>query len=174
MMLLSLCVANVANDCQAIARLNDQHRRNTQKQAGEQKQDRYRKGHSESNTREYLARVIAAAIVDLAIDVQAQTIVLPALGNIRETIEARIRAEAQRKFPNYKHLQDQYAKEFRASFHRWNYGMLARCIRKRAGRVGVAVEEVTTPTSQGTLADKAKAIALAVADKHEFTAVRPG
>jgi hypothetical protein len=149
-----------------VNRFWQQQQENLQRRSKEQKQDLYAEDNSESQLGQYLDRLLAARIAQLAIKWQASSIVIPELGDIRESIECEIQAWAQRKFPNKEELQKQYAKEFRTSFHRWSYGRLARSIRNRAARDGIAIELGRQPR-RGTLQEKVVAVVQSAYDMRQ-------
>jgi IS605 OrfB family transposase len=166
LLLLNLDTKDVTSDYQTVKKLHEQHKERVNKRAQDQKlKHRYRKDSTESNTREYLARVIAAAIVKLAIELQVGAIVVPDLSNIREKVEAQIRAEAEREHPNNYEAQNNYAKATRASFHRWNYSQLATFIQERARKDGLAIAIMSQPT-EGTLTEKASKMATEFRSEH--------
>jgi transposase len=129
------------------------------RRAKQQQQNRYRSSNSDSHLGLYLDRLIASKIVALAVQRRAGTIVIPQLKGIRESVESDIRAQAERKFPNEKERQKEYAKHYRSSFHRWSYARLSECIKQCATSRGIAVVE-RKQSSQGDLEQKATAIAL--------------
>ncbi|MBD2037164.1 hypothetical protein H6F76_19550 [Leptolyngbya sp. FACHB-321] len=166
LLLLNLDAKDVASDYQTVTKLHEHHKERVNKRAQDQKlKHRYRRNSTESNTREYLARVIAAAIVKLAIEFQIGAIVIPDLSDIREKVEAQIRAEAKRGHPNNYGTQDNYAKDTRDSFHCWNYSQLATFIQERARKDGVAIA-IMPQTIEGTLTEKATKMATEFRPEH--------
>lgn len=157
LLLLNLDVSEVMSDYQKVVQLHKQHQatvkqrlplRKTAKQPQRQKRHRYEENSSEANAREYTARVIAAAIVEVVIELQVSRIVLPDLSGIRERVEACIRAAAKAAHPHHVAAQNQYAKDVRGSYHRWNYGQLATTIGQRAARAGLPVRSLPQFVSQ--------------------------
>lgn len=142
-----------------VEQLHRRHQYHSRQRAEQQQQNRYQQSDSDSNLGLYVDRLIAARIVELALQRKAGTIVIPQLKGIRESVESDIRAQAERLFPNEKERQKEYAKDYRASFHRWSYARLSNCIRECATREGIAVVE-RKQSSQGELEQKAIAIAL--------------
>ena len=136
-----------------------QQKQNSSRRAKEQKQNRYAQSKSESNLGLHLNRLIASRIVKLAVKWQASTIVIPNLGDIRESVEAALETKAKHKFPNELVRQHNYAKHIRSSFHTWSYGQLTRCIKSCAFGAGVPVEGGQQPL-QGSLQEKALQVAL--------------
>jgi IS605 OrfB family transposase len=123
----------------------------------------------ESKQGEYVDRLLAKAIVKVAKQYQASSIVLPDLRNIREAAESEVRARAEQKFPGYKELQDCYAKDYRASIHRWSYSRLAQCIQLKAEKAGIATEKVHQPHGH-TPQEKARNLVLAAYKNRKVSA----
>jgi IS605 OrfB family transposase len=142
-----------------VEQLHRRHQQNARRRAKQQQQNRYREDSSDSNLGLYVDRLIAAEIVELALQRKAGTIVIPQLKGVRESVESDIRAQAERLFPNEKERQKEYALHYRASFHRWSYARLSECIRECAKKEGITVVE-RKQSSQGDLEQKAIAIAL--------------
>ena len=94
----------------------------------------------ESELGQYVDRLLAKAIVDLAIQYQASSIVLPDLTNIREILESEATAKAEAKIPGYKKAQKLYAKQFRQNIHQWSYKRLCDAISSKAAQNGIAIE----------------------------------
>ena len=144
-----------------VEQLHRRHQDNSGQRAKQQQQNRYQQSDSDSNLGLYVDRLIAAQIVELALQRKAGTIVIPQLRGIGESVESDIRAQAERLFPNEKERQKKYALHYRASFHRWSYARLSQCIRECATREGIAVVE-KKQSSQGDLEQKAIAIAISL------------
>jgi IS605 OrfB family transposase len=142
-----------------VEQLHRRHQHHSQQRAKQQQQNRYQESNVDSNLGLYVDRLIASRIVKLALQRKVGTIVIPQLKGIRESVESDIRAQAERKFPNEKERQKEYAKHYRASFHSWSYARLAKCIKECGAREGIAVVE-RKHSSQGDLEQKAIAIAL--------------
>lgn len=166
LLLLNLDTTDIMSDHQTVIRLHQQHEERVRKRAHDQKlKRRYRNNSTESNTQEYIARVIAAAVVELAIELQVSVIIAPDLSNIRERVEAQIRAAAQREYPNNYTAQNNYAKKTRDSFHRWNYSQLTTFIQERARKDGVVIAIMLQPI-EGTLIEKATKMATDFRPEH--------
>jgi transposase len=114
----------------------------------------------ESELGQYVDRLLAKAIVAIAKTYKAGSIAVPKLGDIRGIVEAEIRARAEQKCPGYLEGQQRYAKQYRASVHRWSYTRLIDSIRSQAMKIGLAIEEAKQPLT-GRLEEKAKAVAIA-------------
>ncbi|MBD2741342.1 hypothetical protein [Coleofasciculus sp. FACHB-1120] len=95
--------------------------------------------------------------------------VLPDLRNIREAAESEVKARAEQRFPGYQELQDCYAKDYRASIHRWSYNRLAQCIQVKAQRAGIATEKAQQPHGD-TPQEKARNLVLAAYENRKVSA----
>ncbi|PSB68249.1 hypothetical protein C7B61_01900 [filamentous cyanobacterium CCP1] len=130
-----------------------------QQRNAHRRHNRQRKGAAnqiqESNLGEYLDCLIAKAVVSVAKAYQVSSIVLPDLGNIREMVEAEVQARAEQRIVGYEEGQRQYAKQYRASVHRWSYGRLTEKIQSQAAQIGIMVEQAKQ-MFQGTPQEKAK------------------
>jgi len=113
----------------------------------------------ESELGQYVDRLLAKSIVTIANTYKAGSIAVPKLGDMRGTVEAELRARAEQKCPGYLEGQQRYAKQYRASVHRWSYARLIDSIRSQAVKIGIAIEEAKQPFS-GQLEEKAKAVAI--------------
>ena len=94
----------------------------------------------ESELGQYVDRLLAKAIVEMAIQHQVSSIVLPDLTNIREILESEITAKAEAKIPGCKKAQKLYAKEYRKSIHRWSYARLCDAIKSQSAKKGLVLE----------------------------------
>ncbi|MGG6266678.1 type V CRISPR-associated protein Cas12k [Leptolyngbya sp. AN03gr2] len=146
-----LDIANQGSTYQQVTQLHKQHQAIVEKRSQRQKRQRYEERSSEANAREYTARVIASAIVELAIELQVGKIVLPNLDGIRERVEAMIRVEAEAAHPHHVEAQNQYCKDIRASYHRWNYGQLATAIQRRSAKSELPIRFVSQPVAESML-----------------------
>lgn len=113
----------------------------------------------DSELGQYLDRLLAQAIVNLAKTYQVGSIVLPKLGEIRENIQAEIKLRAEQKIPHCEEAQKQYAKQYRVSIHQWSYGRLMETIRSFASQLGIVIEE-GQQMIRGSPQEQAKEIAL--------------
>lgn len=114
----------------------------------------------ESELGQYVDRLLAKAIVAIAKTYQASSIVLPKLRDMREIVQSEIEARAEQKVPDYKEGQQNYAKQYRVSVHRWSYGRLSQCIHESAAKVGIAVEIGQQPI-RGSPEEKARDLVIA-------------
>ncbi|MBD2056034.1 hypothetical protein H6F88_08380 [Oculatella sp. FACHB-28] len=114
----------------------------------------------ESELGQHVDRLLAKSIVAIAKSYKSGSIAIPKLGTIREIVEAEIKAKAEQKCPGYVEGQQKYAKQYRASVHRWSYGRLIDSIRSQAIKLGIAIEEAKQPLA-GKLEEKARDVAIA-------------
>ena len=114
----------------------------------------------ESELGQYVDRLLAKSIVTIAKTFKSGSIAVPKLGNIREIVEAEIKAKAEEKCPGFVEGQRKYAKQYRTSVHRWSYGRLIESIRSQATKLGIVIEEAKQPLT-GKSEEKAKDVAIA-------------
>ncbi len=114
----------------------------------------------ESNSGEYLDRLIAHEIVAIAQKYQVSSLILPDLGDIREIVQGEVQAKAEQEIPGSIELQRRYALQYRASVHRWRHAQLSQCIGSQAAQVGISIEVVKQPFT-GTPQEKAKSLVIA-------------
>lgn len=133
---------------------NSSQRRNAQRQGAPNQ-------FGESNLGEYVDRLLAKAIVTLSKTYRAGSIVLPKLGDVRETIQSEVQARAEQKCPELVEAQKSYAKQYRSSVHSWSYGRLIESIQSQAAQAGVIVEEGRQSLT-GSPQEKAKKLAIDV------------
>ncbi|BAY38490.1 hypothetical protein NIES2111_28380 [Nostoc sp. NIES-2111] len=113
----------------------------------------------ESELGQYVDRLLANAIVAIAKTYSAGSIVLPKLRDMREIIQSEVQARAEEKIPGYKKGQQEYAKQYLISVHRWSYGRLIETIESQATQAGILIE-ISSQPSRGNLLDKARDLAL--------------
>lgn len=113
----------------------------------------------DSELGQYVGRLLAKAIVTLAKTYQAGSIVLPKLGDVRESIHSEVLARASQKCPDLVEGQKKYAKQYRSSIHRWSYARLMESIRSLAAQAGILIEEGQQPI-RGSPQEKAKELAI--------------
>ncbi len=94
----------------------------------------------ESELGQYVDRLLAKAIVIMAIQYQVSSIVLSDLTNIREILESEITARAETKIPGCKKAQKLYAKQYRKNLHPWSYARLCDAIKSKASQKGLVIE----------------------------------
>jgi hypothetical protein len=136
------------------------HRQNQHSNQRHKHQSRGRSASiTESNSGQYIDRLIARSIIVLAQAHQAGSIALPHMTGHRERLQSEITARAEQKFPGNHTAQDFYAKQYRISIHRWSYNRLIRNIQEQARKAGLSIEVGQQPT-QGTLTQKAQGIAI--------------
>ncbi|BAY83128.1 hypothetical protein NIES267_26140 [Calothrix parasitica NIES-267] len=113
----------------------------------------------ESDLGEYIDRLLAKKIVEIAQKFSASSIVLPKLTNMREQINSEIQAKAEKKCPESIEVQKKYAHQYRINLNNWSYGRLTQNIQNLASQVGLTVEENEQPL-KGSPKEKAKELAL--------------
>ena len=124
----------------------------------------------ESELGQYLDRLIAKAIVEIAQTHRVSSIVLPQVKQIREILISELTAKAQRKIPGYKEGQKQYGKQYRINIHQWSYGRLIESIQQAASKVGIDVEQ-TKQSRQGNPQEQAKNLAISAYTSRLETAI---
>jgi len=128
-------------------------RHNSQRKAAPNRQ-------SEGGLGEYIDQLLAKAIIVIAKEFQVGSLVLPDVGDVRESIQSEIQARAEQKYLGSIELQRQYALQYRASVHRWSYARLSQKIQSQAVQCGMAIETAKQPLT-GTPQAKAKGLAIA-------------
>ena len=113
----------------------------------------------ESELGQYVDRLLAKAIVEMAIQYQVSSIVLPDLKNVREILNSEIQAKAEAKIPGCKKAQKRYAKEYRKNVNRWSYARLCDAIKLKAAQKNLAIE-CERQISNGTPEIQARDLAL--------------
>jgi len=113
----------------------------------------------ESNLGEYVDRLLAKAIIALAKTYHAGSIVLPKIGDVRESIQSEVQARAEQKCPELIEAQKKYAKQYRSSVHSWSYSRLIESIQSQAAQAGIIVEEARQALVASPQ-DKAKKLAI--------------
>ncbi|MBD2518878.1 hypothetical protein H6G93_28750 [Nostoc sp. FACHB-973] len=94
----------------------------------------------ESELGQYLDRLLATKIVEIAKVYSAGSIVIPKLGDMREIIQSEVLLKAEKKIPGFIEGQKNYAKEYRRQVHNWSYGRLIENIQNQATKVGISIE----------------------------------
>lgn len=144
-------------------RLLNRYRQRQQYNLRQRRQNQKRgvyKHSKESRLGKHLDRCLTKAIVSIAQKYQAASIVLPDMKGLRERIESEIQAKAEQKCPGSKEAQEKFAKRYRASFRRWNYGRLGQSIKEGAEKIGISVE-IGQQLTQGSFQEKARDLAIA-------------
>ncbi len=99
----------------------------------------------ESELGQYIDRLLAKAIIELAKKYQVGSIVVPKIENIREIIQTEVQVRAEAKIPGCIEKQKEYAKKYRTNIHNWSYGRLIDNIKAQAAKAGVVIEESKQP-----------------------------
>ncbi|BAS55909.1 hypothetical protein NIES2135_47960 [Leptolyngbya boryana NIES-2135] len=144
-------------------KLLNRYRLNQQRNAHKRHNNQRKGGSSqlrESNQGQYLDRLIAHEIVAIAQEYQVSSLALPDLGDIREIVQSEVQARAEQKILGSIEQQRKYARQYRASVHRWRYAQLTQFIQSQAAQVGISIEITKQPLS-GTPQEKARNLAIA-------------
>ena len=113
----------------------------------------------ESELGQYIDRLLAKAIVELAKEYQVGSIVVPKIENIREIIQTEVQVKAEAKIPGCIEKQKEYAKKYRTNIHNWSYGRLIDHVKALAAQAGIVIEESKQPI-RGSPIEQAKEVAL--------------
>lgn len=119
------------------------HRQKQQENKDSRRQAQIKDGDysfGESNLGQYVDRLIAKSIVEVALRFSVSSIVLPDLTNIREITESEIQAKARIKNPGCKKAQKIYSKKYRQNLHQWSYKRLSKAIESQAVKQGIDIE----------------------------------
>jgi hypothetical protein len=123
---------------------------------------------SNSELGEYLDRLFAKAIVELAKIYHAGSIALPKLDQISLSIQSEIDAMAQQKIPDYLEGQKKYAKQVRISLHNWSYNRLSESILNKAGQSAIEIE-YGNQSARASPTEQAREIALSAYAKRTIS-----
>ncbi|MEL6986886.1 MAG: type V CRISPR-associated protein Cas12k [Bacteroidota bacterium] len=113
----------------------------------------------ESELGKYVDRLLAKAIVEMAIQYRVSSIVIPDLKNVREILNSEIQVKAEAKASGSKKAQKRYARNYRKSIHNWSYARLCKAISSKAKQKNIAIE-CSRQSSQGTSEIQAQGLAL--------------
>ncbi len=113
----------------------------------------------ESNLGQYIDRLLAQAIIELAQKYQASVIVVPKIEDMREIVQSEVKAKAEAKIPGYEEGQKKYAKKYRINIHNWSYARLIESITNQANKLGIVIKEAKQPV-RGSPTEKAQKIAI--------------
>ena len=119
------------------------HRQKQQENKDSRRQAQIKEGDysfGESNLGQYVDRLIAKAIIEIALRFRVSSIVLPDLTNIREITESEVQAKARIKNPGCKKAQKIYSKKYRKNLHEWSYKRLSQAIESQAVKKGIDIE----------------------------------
>ena len=123
-----------------------------------------------SNLGEYIDRLLAKAVVITAQQYGAGSIAVPKLDNIREILQAEIKAKAEQKAPGSVEGQKRYAKQHKSSIHKWSHGRLLDQVSSKAVQSGLVIEIVKQPW-QKTTGEMAKAVAISAYESRQAVVV---
>ncbi|BAZ25538.1 hypothetical protein NIES4073_64430 [Kalymmatonema gypsitolerans NIES-4073] len=113
----------------------------------------------ESKLGEYVDKLLAKRIVEVAKYYQASCIVLPTLKDTREIRTSVIQAKAETKFPGDVNAQKLYVKEYNRQIHNWSYTRLQESIKLKAAESKISIECGIQP-HYDTLQEQARDLAL--------------
>jgi hypothetical protein len=113
----------------------------------------------ESKLGEYVDKLLAKRIVEVAKQYKAGCIVLPRLKDTREIRTSVIQAKAKTKFPGDVNAQKLYVKEYNRQIHNWSYSRLQESIKSKAAELKISIEFGMQPSYE-TLQEQAKDLAL--------------
>jgi hypothetical protein len=131
---------------------NSNHRR---------KQNQQRQFHqpTESTQGEHLDRLLAKAVIQVAQEFKAASIVLPPVNNSIEKIQSELEAYAEEEIPEDIETQQKLNRKKSVVIHKWSYNRLSGYIRSNAAKLDIAVEMGALP-SPGTPPMQAAEIAI--------------
>lgn len=112
----------------------------------------------ESKLGEYIEKLLAKRIVEIAKSYQAGCIVLPRLKDIREIRTSAIQAKAETKIPGDVNGQKLYVKEYNRQIHNWSYNRLQESIKSKAAELKISIE-FGIQLHYGTLEEQARDLA---------------
>ena len=113
----------------------------------------------ESELGQYIDRLLAKAIIKIAKEYQAGSIVIPKIEDLREITQIEVQVRAEAKIPGCIEKQKEYAKKYRMNVHNWSYGRLIDNIQAQAAKTNISVEE-TKQSIRGSPYEQAKNIAM--------------
>ena len=131
---------------------NSNHRRK-QNQRGQFHQP------TESTQGEHLDRLLAKAVIQVALEFKAASIALPPVNNRIEKIQSELEANAEEEIPEDIGTQQKLTRKKSVVIHKWSYNRLSGYIRSNAAKLEIAVEMGALP-SPGTPTLQATAIAM--------------
>jgi hypothetical protein len=131
---------------------NSHHRRKKNKQ---------RQFHqpTESTQGEYLDRLLAKAVIQVAQEFNASSIALPPVNNKIEKIQSELEAYAEEEIPEDIGTQKKLTGKTSVVIHKWSYNRLSGYIKSNAAKLDLNVETGSLQ-SFGTPAEQATAIAI--------------
>jgi hypothetical protein len=114
---------------------------------------------TESTQGEYLNRLLAKAVIQVAQEFKAASIALPPIKNNIEKIQSNIEADFEEKLPEDVGTQKKLTRKTSVVIHKWSYHSLSKYIRSNAAKLDIAVETVCL-LSPGTPPQQAAEIAI--------------
>lgn len=149
----------LGENCKLLKRYRHRQSQNAHRRHNNQRKNSFNR-FREANLGKHIDHLIAGAIVAIAQEYRASSIVLPDLDNIREIIESKVQVRAEQKILECVEKQRQYALGYRAQVHRWSYARLSKNIQSKAAQIGISVETAKQP-HLGSFQEKARNIAIA-------------
>ncbi|MDJ0728743.1 MAG: type V CRISPR-associated protein Cas12k [Crocosphaera sp.] len=116
--------------------------------------------YGDSELGQYVDRLIAKAIVEVAKEYQAHSIAVPKIRQIREITQSEVQARAERKIQGYKKGQKKYAQQYRENIHQWSYSRLIESIHQASAKFSITVE-IASQSYQESFREQAKNLAIA-------------
>lgn len=114
---------------------------------------------SEVNRGKHIDRKLAKAILEVVQEFKAASLALPQLTGLRESIQSKIEAEAELRYPGDKEKQYKYKKQDKINMHRWSYRRLTQNLKERASKIGVLIED-GQQSFKGDLKNQAMQVAM--------------
>jgi hypothetical protein len=114
---------------------------------------------TESTQGEHLDRLLAKAVIQVALEFKAASIVLPPVNNSIEKIQSELEAYAEEEIPEDIETQQKLTRKISVVIHKWSYNRLSGYIRTNADKLNMAVETASLP-SPGTPPQQAAEIAI--------------
>ena len=116
---------------------------------------------TESTQGEYLDRLLAKAVIQVAQEFNASSIVLPPIDRKIEKAQSELEAYAEEEIPEDIGTQKKLTSKTSVVIHKWSYNRLSGYLKSNAAKLDIAVETGSLQ-SFGTLVEQATAIAMSV------------
>lgn len=114
---------------------------------------------TESTQGEYLNRLLAKAVIQIAQEFKAASIALPPIKNNIEKIQSKIEADVEKHLPEDVGTRKKITRKTSVVIHKWSYHSLLEYIKSNAAKLGIAIETVSLP-SLGTHPSKLRKLRL--------------
>ncbi len=148
--------------------LGDKYPKLSEYRLKQQQNSYYRRNHNqqgqfqqptESTQGEYLNRLLAKAVIQIAQEFKAASIALPPIKNNIEKIQSKIEADVEKHLPEDVSTQKKITRKTSVVIHKWSYHSLLEYIKSNAAKLGIAIETVSLP-SLGTPSQQAAEVAI--------------